>query len=140
MELNIDELRAIGKAAHDEEWILGGCSGRMITTPSGYKGDGFIADVDTLANSTFIATARNNWDALLDAAEERDKMRAVLGKCIEAMERAWAYDQLSLDEYIARYGHLNDEGHAEQLGVVLSEAKAALNPEAAAAAMKEGAK
>lgn len=25
-------------------WILGGCSGRMITTPDGYVGDGFIAE------------------------------------------------------------------------------------------------
>lgn len=38
-------------------WILGGCSGRMITTPNGYVGDGFIADVDTLANAYLIASA-----------------------------------------------------------------------------------
>ena len=38
-------------------WILGGCSGRMITTPSGYEGDGFIADVDTKANAQLIACA-----------------------------------------------------------------------------------
>lgn len=38
-------------------WILGGASGRMITTPSGYVGDGFIADVDTIANARLIAAA-----------------------------------------------------------------------------------
>lgn len=38
-------------------WILGGCSGRMIATPSGYVGDGFIADVDTLENARLIAAA-----------------------------------------------------------------------------------
>jgi hypothetical protein len=38
-------------------WILGGCSGRMITTPDGYVGDGFIADVDTTANAHLIASA-----------------------------------------------------------------------------------
>lgn len=38
-------------------WILGGASGRMVTTPSGYYGDGFIADVDTIANAKLIAAA-----------------------------------------------------------------------------------
>jgi hypothetical protein len=38
-------------------WILGGGSGRMVTTPSGYVGDGFIADVDTLANACLIVVA-----------------------------------------------------------------------------------
>lgn len=38
-------------------WILGGCSGRMITTPTGYVGDGFIADVDTKANALLISKA-----------------------------------------------------------------------------------
>lgn len=40
-----------------EPWILGGCSGRMITTTSGYVGDGFIADVDTKENASLIAEA-----------------------------------------------------------------------------------
>lgn len=43
-------------------WILGGCSGRMITTPNGYMGDGFIADVDTKANAEFIVRACNSHD------------------------------------------------------------------------------
>ncbi|MDI9276216.1 hypothetical protein QMZ65_03220 [Pantoea sp. EABMAA-21] len=45
-------------------WILGGCSGRMITTPDGYVGDGFIADVDTLANARLIAAAPELLEAL----------------------------------------------------------------------------
>jgi len=45
-------------------WTLGGCSGRMITTPNGYVGDGFIADVDTLANANLIASAPDMLEAL----------------------------------------------------------------------------
>ena len=52
-----EEVLDIGK--NNEEWILGGCSGRMITTSSGYYGDGFIADVDTLANAKAICKAVN---------------------------------------------------------------------------------
>lgn len=47
-------------------WVLGGCSGRMITTPNGYVGDGFIADVDTLANAKLIAAAPELLEALQD--------------------------------------------------------------------------
>jgi hypothetical protein len=42
-----------------EPWVLGGCSGRMITTPDGYTGDGFIADVDTLDNASRIVACVN---------------------------------------------------------------------------------
>jgi hypothetical protein len=42
-----------------EPWVLGGCSGRMITTPDGYTGDGFIADVDTLDNARRIVACVN---------------------------------------------------------------------------------
>jgi hypothetical protein len=52
-------------------WILGGCSGRMITTQTGYTGDGFIADVDTLANARLIAAAPDMLD-VLTAIEWRD--------------------------------------------------------------------
>ena len=45
-------------------WILGGCSGRMITTKDGYVGNGFIADVDTLANARLIAAAPELLEAL----------------------------------------------------------------------------
>jgi hypothetical protein len=46
-------------------WVLGGASGRMITTPDGYSGDGFLADVDTLANAEFIVRAVNSHDNLV---------------------------------------------------------------------------
>ena len=46
-------------------WILGGCSGRMITTPSGYVGDGFLADFDTQDNAEFSAHARDDVPRLL---------------------------------------------------------------------------
>lgn len=39
----------------------------MITTKSGYFGDGYIADVDTKANAAFIVTACNNHDKLIEA-------------------------------------------------------------------------
>lgn len=45
-------------------WVLGGCSGRMITTPSGYYGDGFIADVDTLANAKLVVKSPKMYDLL----------------------------------------------------------------------------
>lgn len=41
----------------DIDWTLGGCSGRMITTPSGYYGDGFLGDFDTLQNATIAVAA-----------------------------------------------------------------------------------
>lgn len=50
-------------------WITGGCSGRMITTPSGYVGDGFIADADTLANARLIAAAPEMLFALQEIVE-----------------------------------------------------------------------
>lgn len=50
----------MSEAKHEPEpWILGGCSGRAVTTPSGYAGDGFIADVDTLANAARIVACVN---------------------------------------------------------------------------------
>ena len=52
---------------NEEKWILGGCSGRMITTPSSYCGDGFIADVDTLANAQHIVKSVNFHDELFEA-------------------------------------------------------------------------
>lgn len=59
------------KPGHHEPcpWILGGISGRMITTPTGYYGDGFIADVDTKANAHRIVQAVNSHDDLLEALE-----------------------------------------------------------------------
>jgi hypothetical protein len=42
-----------------EPWILGGCSGRMITTEEPYYGEGFLADVDTLANARRIVACVN---------------------------------------------------------------------------------
>ena len=63
-------------ASHNEKWILGGCSGRMITTPSGYVGDGFLADFDTLANATFAAHAHQDLPRALDTIEAlRERVR-----------------------------------------------------------------
>lgn len=55
-------------------WILGGASGRMITTPSGYVGDGFIADVDTLANARLISAAPELLEALTSIISKLDEM------------------------------------------------------------------
>lgn len=61
-------------------YILCGCSGRMISTPSGYVGDGFIADVDTLANAKFIVKACNCHDELLEALElAKETIKALHG-------------------------------------------------------------
>ncbi|EPN6131736.1 TPA: hypothetical protein I4D22_15970 [Enterobacter asburiae] len=57
-------------------WVLGGCSGRMITTPSGYVGNGFIADVDTLANAKLIAAAP---DLLKELQRLRDYVINICG-------------------------------------------------------------
>ena len=55
-----------GKKFEPGPCILGGCSGRMITTPDGYVGGGFSADVDTLANASLISAAPE----LLEARQE----------------------------------------------------------------------
>jgi hypothetical protein len=46
-------------------WVLGGCSGRMITTPNGYVGDGFIGDADTLANAKLMVASPELYQALV---------------------------------------------------------------------------
>lgn len=70
-------------------WITGGCSGRMITTPTGYVGDGFIADVDTKANAMLIAAAPEmydwlNWliemDMTVAGPGDKEKIKNVLKK------------------------------------------------------------
>lgn len=70
-------------------WILGGASGRMITTPSGYAGDGFIADVDTLANAKLITAAPDMLDALLLIKNENpDLSGEAFSKLYEAIKKA----------------------------------------------------
>lgn len=67
--MNNNNVNVVG-AYTKEEWILGGASGRMITTKSGYFGDGFIADVDTKANAELICKAVNNHFTLLEALKQ----------------------------------------------------------------------
>jgi hypothetical protein len=43
-------------------WSLGGCNGRGITTPTGYIGDGLIADFDTKAHAEFALKRINGYD------------------------------------------------------------------------------
>lgn len=59
-------------------WVLGGCSGRMVTTPDGYVGDGFIADVDTLANAKLISAAPELLEALQSALSAMNEMGDIL--------------------------------------------------------------
>lgn len=42
----------------------------MITTPSGYVGDGFIADVDTKENAEFIVKACNHYNDMLKTLKD----------------------------------------------------------------------
>jgi hypothetical protein len=51
-------------------WIIGGSNGRGITTPTGYVGDGLIADFDTKAHAEFALKRINEYDSLLAAANE----------------------------------------------------------------------
>lgn len=74
-------------------WILGGCSGRMITTPDGYIGEGFIADVDTKANADYIIRAANNFEAVLKA------LNHLVADC--AVYEAWQRPCLAYDNACA---------------------------------------
>ena len=59
---NLDELielKAKADAGKFKTWTLGGSNGRGITTPSGYYGDGFLADTDTKANAEYITELHN---------------------------------------------------------------------------------
>lgn len=77
-------------------WILGGASGRMITTPSGYYGDGFIADVDTKANAKLISAAPDLLKALQSFVDFDEITQAIsmsggtphLMKALEAIKKA----------------------------------------------------
>lgn len=67
-----------------EPWVLGGCSGRMVTTPSGYVGDGFIADVDTKDNARRIVACVNACRGLpTDELEQKGLVAAVGTQLLE---------------------------------------------------------
>lgn len=61
-------LREKADAGKFKTWTLGGSNGRGITTPSGYYGDGFLADTDTKANAEYIAALHNA--NLIDRVED----------------------------------------------------------------------
>lgn len=79
------EMKKVCSEAYNEDWILGGCSGRMITTPSGYTGDGFIADVDTVKNANFIAQSRTAMPRLIAALERSMAMSRGYCKRLEPL-------------------------------------------------------
>lgn len=58
------------KYVEPRPWILGGCNGRGFTTPTGYIGDGLIADFDTKAHAEHALMCVNAHDGLLDALRE----------------------------------------------------------------------
>ncbi|MDM5117230.1 hypothetical protein [Aeromonas hydrophila] len=67
-----------------EPWVLGGCSGRMVTTPSGYVGDGYIADVDTKDNARRIVACVNACRGLpTDELEQKGVVAAVGTQLLE---------------------------------------------------------
>lgn len=72
-----------------EPWVLGGCSGRMVTTPSGYVGDGFIADVDTKDNARRIVACVNACRGLpTEELEQKGIVAAVGTQLLAADDRA----------------------------------------------------
>ena len=85
-----DTIREIEKRLEEAEpgpWKLGGCSGRMITTPSGYYGDGFIADVDTKANADLIAHAPTDIRFLLGEVARLTERNEALVEGILMLQR-----------------------------------------------------
>lgn len=82
--LELDGNRAQGK------WMLGGCSGRMITVAGGYCGDGFLADVDIKDNAAFIAAA-----PLM--AQIIRQQQALLVEARGALEYAWERIYINVD-------------------------------------------
>lgn len=87
-------------------WILGGCSGRLITTPDGYIGDGFIADVDTDANADYIIVAANNFQALLKC------LNRLVADC--APYEAWQRPCLAYDEAASLLSRIDAEMNARK--------------------------
>lgn len=85
----LEELKALCENATPDPWKQGGCSGRMIfaygRTEYGTGGD--VADVDTAANSDFIAASRTALPELIATIE---KQRAML-KRLEWLDGEWGY-------------------------------------------------
>lgn len=82
---NVSQGRAHDAAMSDEPWVaaheteddFAGIFGRLRLATMGERGT---------ANAAGIAWMRNNLRDLLDAAEERDRLRAK----VEALRKAWA--------------------------------------------------
>ncbi|MFR9719917.1 hypothetical protein ACL00X_11230 [Aeromonas diversa] len=70
-----------------EPWVLGGCSGRMVTTPGGYVGDGFIADVDTKDTARRIVACVNACEGMSNDELEGGLLLGVMGKRIATLEQ-----------------------------------------------------
>lgn len=73
-------------------WILGGCSGRMVRPDAFYGGDGFISDVDTIANARLVAAAPNLYAACREVADcsprDRLRFRAAIAMAHAALAKA----------------------------------------------------
>lgn len=99
-EPNDASIPSLAQSGKEEErfepgpWILGGASGRMITTPSGYYGDGFIADVDTLANATLIAAAPELYYALKEMYEFFTAYVPLVDHNGRSLHNDWSYEKV----------------------------------------------
>ena len=82
-KLDLDEIERLLAAATPRPWKLGGSNGRSITTPGGYVGDGFLADVDTLDNALAIVRILNNASAIVS---ELRSLRAEVERAREDAE------------------------------------------------------
>lgn len=70
MNTRLSEISERLKAATAyDDWVLGGCSGRMIQ----YKGGGDVADVDVKSNAVFLINAPADISFLLDALREAEE-------------------------------------------------------------------
>lgn len=98
----LDEIKERCDKATEGPWITGGCSGRMITTPDGYVGDGFIADVDTKVHADFIAHARQDVPALLAEIESLNSRLSEFGT-IRAQLQTASYSTNKGAEDLAKF-------------------------------------
>lgn len=80
--------------------LLGGCSGRMLTTPNGYAGDGFMADVDTKENAQRLAACWNACTGIHTEALEGQELLDILQKCQDIIRNWYLHPSDDIDSFL----------------------------------------